>query len=145
MDVEWENEKTQRRKCRENSQTLFFSCGWAPGLCRAAQRDRHTAPEVILYNRRWSFIMQSGGKTWFILPFQSVSGCFQRRVFAAVSPVTVCCGGTPHSLNVCLRLFSSVFSDPGCERTSTEGCVGNSNHILFLKARNCQDGVQDHL
>lgn len=47
-----------------------------------------------------------------------------------------------HPLNVCLR---SVFSDPGCENTSTDGCVGNSNYILLLKARNSQSRVWDYL
>lgn len=77
--------------------------------------------------------MQSGGKTWFILPFQSLSGCFQRRVFAAVSPVTVCCGGIPHPLNVCLRLFSSVFSDLVVRGPALKGVWGTATIFFSLK------------
>lgn len=52
------------------------------------------------------------------------------RVFAAVSPVSFWCGGILHPLNVCLR---SVFSDPGCENTTTEGVWRTATIFFSLK------------
>lgn len=80
--------------------------------------------------------MQSGDITWLILPFQSVSGCIQRRMFDTVSPVTLCHEGIPPSrISLWMPLFYSVIcSQILAERgPALEGVWETATIFLSLK------------